>query len=52
MQIHEGGFVKDMFVTSVFGQTPRTDRLGRAPAVLKMKHALAYAGVPTPIVSG
>lgn len=50
MQIHEGGFVKDMFVTSVFGQTPRLDRLGRAPAVLRQRHALNFAGVPLPIV--
>lgn len=52
MQIHEGGFVKDMFVTSVFGQTPRLDRQGRAPAVLRQRHAITYAGVPSPVVAG
>jgi hypothetical protein len=43
---HEGGFVKDVFVTSVFGQEPSEDAAGRKPAYLIITHAVQYAGVP------
>lgn len=48
-QDHEGGFVQDRFITSVFGQAPRRDRLQRVPGALTLVHALRYAGVPTPV---
>lgn len=48
-QDHEGGFVQDRFITSVFGQAPRKDRIHRVPGALVLVHALKYAGVPTPV---
>ena len=48
---HEGGFVKDIFVTSVFGQEPVQDAAGRRPGYLILTHALQYAGVPFPTVT-
>lgn len=50
-QDHEGGFVMDRYVTSVFGQAPRKDRLQRVPGALVLVHALKYAGVATPTIS-
>ena len=47
---HEGGFVKDIFVTSVFGQEPCEDAAGRKPGFLVITHAVQYAGVPFPKV--
>jgi hypothetical protein len=47
---HEGGFVKDIFVTSVFGQEPCQDAAGRKPGYLAITHAVQYAGVPFPTV--
>jgi hypothetical protein len=49
-QLHEGGFVKDVFVTSVFGQTPRRDVQGRCPGILRIRHALQLAGLPLPVI--
>ena len=48
---HEGGCVKDIFVTSVFGQEPVQDAAGRRPGYLILTHALQYAGVPFPTVT-
>ncbi|MDB4792336.1 hypothetical protein OAG69_00210 [bacterium] len=48
---HEGGFVKDIFVTSVFGQEHCEDAAGRKPGYLVISHAVQYAGVPFPNVS-
>lgn len=47
-QNHEGGFVRDVFVTSVFGQEPRQDRIGRCPGFMHMVHAVQYPGLPIP----
>jgi hypothetical protein len=44
-------FLRRIFVTSVFGQTPRKDRQLRCPGVLRLRHAIQYAGVPLPIVT-
>lgn len=49
-QQFEGGFVTQRFVTTVFGQAPRRDRLQRVPGAFVLQHALKYAGVPTPTV--
>ena len=46
----EGGFVKQLFLVSVFGQALRKDRMGRVPAVMRLRHAVQYAGIPTPVV--
>ena len=48
---HEGGFVKDVFVTSVFGQEPCEDASGRKVGYLIITHAVQIAGVPFPLVS-
>lgn len=50
-QDHEGGFVQDRFITSVFGQAPRRDRIQRVPGALTLWHAVKYAGVPTPTIT-
>jgi len=50
-QVHEGGFLMDRFVTSVFGQTIREDRKGRHPAVIRLRHAVTYPGISLPVVS-
>jgi hypothetical protein len=44
-QQFEGGFVNQRFVTSVFGQAPRRDRLQRVPGAFVLAHAIKYAGV-------
>lgn len=49
-QSHEGGFVRDIYLTSVFGQAPRKDTAGRTPGVLVLTHAIKYAGLPLPDV--
>jgi len=45
---HEGGFVKDIFITSVFGQALRKDRLDRVPGAIRLRHAIEYAGLKIP----
>lgn len=50
-QTHEGGFIMDKFITSVFGQVIREDRLGRHPGVGRLRHALAYPELGLPTVS-
>ncbi len=47
-QNHEGGFVRDVFCTSVFGQAPRQDRQGRCPGYMHLTHAVQYPGLPIP----
>lgn len=46
----EGGFIKEMYIASVFGQALRKDRLDRVPAVMRIRHAINYAGLPLPVV--
>jgi hypothetical protein len=50
-QTHEGGFIMDKFITTVFGQVIREDRLGRHPGVGRLRHALAYPELGLPTVS-
>ena len=50
-QIHEGGFIEQRFITSVFGQTIRKDRRNRHPAVIRVRHALSYPGISLPVVA-
>ena len=50
-QTHEGGFIMDKFITTVFGQVIREDRLGRHPGVGRLTHALAYPELGLPVVS-
>lgn len=49
-QTHEGDFVTDRFITSVFGQAPRQDRLGRVPAATRLRVAVQPPGVPLPVI--
>ena len=50
-QEHNGGFVKEVYMTSVFGQTPRKDVLDRCPGVMVLRHAITYAGITQPTIS-
>lgn len=50
-QIHQGGFVRDRFIRSVFGQCLRRDRAGRAVGFVKITHALNYPELALPAVS-
>jgi hypothetical protein len=47
-QIHEGGFVTDVFITTVLGQEPRRDVRDRTPGVIRLAHSINYAGTPIP----
>lgn len=49
-QDHEGGYVMDRFVTSVFGQQPRKDAIHRVPGAFVLTHAIQYSGIPTPTI--
>lgn len=46
---HEGegddAFIRDVFVTTVFGQEPRQDRKARVPGVITYVHAVNYPGI-------
>ena len=46
----EGGFLMERYIVSVFGQALRKDRLGRVPAVMRLRHAINYAGLSLPTV--
>jgi hypothetical protein len=48
---HNGGFVMDKYITSVFGQCLRKDTQGRAPGYVRIRHALNYAGLGLPAVA-
>lgn len=44
-QDHEGGFVRDVYITSVFGQSPRRDALKRAMGFIWLDHVIKYPGI-------
>lgn len=46
MDQSEGGFIKSVYLATVFGQTPRLDRRDRAQGYLMITHALDYPGWP------
>ena len=48
---HEDGFVQDIFVRSVFGQSIRQDAAGRKPGVVRLRHAIKYAGLNMPTIA-
>lgn len=50
-QTWEGDFVTDRFITTVFGQALRVDRLGRVPSAARLRVALNYAGLPLPTIT-
>lgn len=47
-QVEDGGMVFQRYITSVFGQSLRKDRLGRARGYVRLRHAIEYAGMPIP----
>lgn len=47
-QDHEGGFVRDVYFNTVFGNALRSNRKGRVPGVLRLRHTGKYAGLPLP----
>lgn len=49
-ETHNGGFVNDTYITSVFGQEPRQNRRGICPSAMVLTHAVQYAGLPVPTV--
>lgn len=44
-QRHNGDFVMDTYIESVFGQTLCEDRIGNKPGVAVIKHAIMYPGI-------
>ena len=48
---YEGGFYKETFITSVFGQCPKPRTDGRTTNILRVLHAVQYAGLSLPIVA-
>lgn len=42
---HNGGFVQERYIESVFGQCLREDRAGNKPALAIMKHGISYPGL-------
>ena len=46
-----GGFVQRKYISSVFGQALRKDRLGRVPGYIRIRHAVKYAGLGIPTVT-
>jgi hypothetical protein len=50
-ETHEGNFIRDVFITSVFGQKICEDRKGRMPGVIQLVHALDYPSLNLPTVA-
>jgi len=48
---HNGDFIMDRFITSVFGQCIRQDRKGRHPSVMRLTHAVHYPGISLPTIA-
>jgi hypothetical protein len=47
-QDYEGGFVRDVYFNTVFGNALRSNRKSRVPGVVVLKHTGKYAGLPLP----
>ena len=47
----QGGFLKRTFITSVFGQSLRTDRKGRVPAAMLLTTAIKRPGIVLPTIA-
>lgn len=48
---HNGGFIMDRYISSVFGQTLRKDRKGRHPSIVRLRHSITYPGISFPNVA-
>lgn len=46
-----GDFITDRYITSIFGQTFKKDRLDRVISALRIDHAISIPGVTLPVVS-
>jgi len=46
----DGEFVRKVYVTSIFGQSPYQRPDGRQPNYVVLSHAVKYAGLVTPAV--
>jgi hypothetical protein len=46
-----GGFLKRTYITSVFGQSLRTDRKGRVPAAILLTTAIKRPGIILPTIA-
>lgn len=47
----DGNFVTKLYISSVFGQKIREDRIGRQPGIIRLRHAINYPGLNLPVVS-
>ena len=48
MDTLNGKFITDRYITSIFGQTFKQDRLGRVISALRIDHAISIPGVSLP----
>ncbi len=51
MDMLNGKFITDRYITSIFGQTFKHDRLGRVISALRIDHAISIPGVSLPVRS-
>jgi hypothetical protein len=49
--VFEGGHIKQVFITSIFGQAVRKRSDGRVPGYRVVEHAITYAGLNLPVVT-
>lgn len=47
----EDGFINDLFIRSVFGQSLREDAAGKKPGVVRLRHAISYPGLSLPTIT-
>ena len=47
----EDGFINDVFIRSVFGQSLREDAAGKKPGVVRLRHAINYPGLTLPSIT-
>jgi hypothetical protein len=45
VETDEDGFIKEVYIRSYFGQTPRKDVLSRCPGYILVEHAIEYEGI-------
>ena len=50
-EMFDGDFIRKVYITSIFGQTPFQRPDGRFPNYAVVEHAIAYAGLNLPVIS-
>jgi hypothetical protein len=50
-EMFDGDFIRKVYITSIFGQTPFQRPDGRYPNYAVVEHAIAYAGLNLPVIS-